>query len=335
MKNQRFVQEFVLVLLLVVAIGAIALQSNFNFTGYVVNPDGVTCDGGWTCGEWGTCTDSNQTRECVGVNSTNCISPITETQSCTIPSVCDTTHLSLCLDEATCTTATGFWYNSLCNAQAQVVEVCDTTHLSLCLDETNCTTATGFWYDNVCNVDECSTDSQCDSGYTCNSGTCEVVEEDETTTANIPTTTLISPAVTAAVTETPQVPTCTPNWQCGDWQECVSESQARVCADVNNCGTQEGSPTTSQACVVPIVETCSDGLKNQDETRVDCGGVCKKCRIFTIVGSAISGPVDTGKNFVLKEMFGNTTKTIISIGSLVLVIGGLVCFKIFKKRRKK
>ena len=43
-------------------------------------------------------------------------------------------------------------------------------------------------------------------------------------------------------------PTCTPNWQCDDWSECVDDIQTRTCTDLNNCGTNEGKPAESQAC---------------------------------------------------------------------------------------
>ena len=290
MERQRFVHEFVLLFLLVIAVGIIALQSNLNFTGYV-SLDG--CDGDWTCEEWGVCAESSQTRTCtlVETSTSSCETPITQTQACTLP-VCDATHLDLC-DVTTCVTGIGFWYNDLCNADEEVVEVIEED---------------------------------------------EEEEEDgnETTTDNTPSTTLITPNAEVVVA-TPEVtaPLCYPDWQCGDWQECIEGTQARVCTDINTCETQEGMPETSQTCVVAITETCSDGIKNQDETGVDCGGVCKKCSFFTIVGSVINGPLDAGKDFVFKEIFGNTTKTIIAIGSLVLVIGGIVCFKIFKKKKSK
>jgi uncharacterized repeat protein (TIGR01451 family) len=43
-------------------------------------------------------------------------------------------------------------------------------------------------------------------------------------------------------------PTCTPNWQCTEWSECIDDVQTRTCTDLNNCGTEEGKPAESQAC---------------------------------------------------------------------------------------
>jgi len=31
--------------------------------------------------------------------------------------------------------------------------------------------------------------------------------------------------------------------------------------------------------VIPPTETCSDGIQNQDETGIDCGGVCPACEV--------------------------------------------------------
>ena len=37
------------------------------------------------------------------------------------------------------------------------VSVCDTSHLSLCITESTCLNASGNWYDNSCNSDPSST----------------------------------------------------------------------------------------------------------------------------------------------------------------------------------
>ncbi|VVB84013.1 Uncharacterised protein [uncultured archaeon] len=203
--------------------------------------------------------------------------------------------MDLCSDEANCATATGYWYDNACNEEEQTATC--STDLTLCSDETNCIAAGGHWYDNDCNS-----------------------KAEETSPAKIPSTTLVTAAATQNTA--PAESACTPNLQCGDWQECLNGTQIRICADSNNCNPDEVASTESQACTVPIKETCFDGIKNQDETKVDCGGVCKKCSIFTIVGDAIS-PV------------GNKTNIFIFSGALLLVIGGIVCFKILKKRKKK
>ena len=31
-----------------------------------------------------------------------------------------------------------------------------------------------------------------------------------------------------------------------------------------------------------IIESCSDGIQNQNESEIDCGGPCDPCRKFTL-----------------------------------------------------
>ncbi len=168
----------------------------------------------------------------------------------------------------------------------------------------------------------------CDSDCTLNDDACSNDENDEDSdNEEIPTTTIITSNTVAAESS------CTPNWECDDvWGECIDGTQVRTCVDINQCGSNEGMPEISQSCVVEIKETCSDGIKNQGEAGIDCGGPCEnKCSIFTIVGSAISGPVGAGKDFVLKGMFGSKTKIIISVSVFVLITGMVVAFVLFKK----
>jgi hypothetical protein len=42
--------------------------------------------------------------------------------------------------------------------------------------------------------------------------------------------------------------TCTEEWKCSRWGECVDGEQTRVCTDENNCGTEVNKPDTSKAC---------------------------------------------------------------------------------------
>ena len=284
MKKGRFVHEFALVLLLALAIGAIALHSQFNnnLTGYAV------------LGEY-----RNQT---------------------------------------SCEAANYSWYNNTCNSAPS--PVCDSTHLTLCLDNSTCTTATGYWYNSVCNSVACSPSWTCTDWTNCSNGnqtrTCTDANNCGTTTTLPIVKTCSSDTTTTQTTQTttPITVTCTPNWQCGDWQECVSGNQARACTDTNNCGTQDGIPSTSQACIVPIVENCSDKIKNQGETGVDCGGPCKKCGIFTIVGSAISGPLGSiGTS--MQKIFSNKTNIFIASGALAFVVCGFFTFRFFRKHKLK
>lgn len=67
-----------------------------------------------------------------------------------------------------------------------VGDICDSSHLSLCLSETTCTGASGHWYNSICNEDECDSNEQCDSGYECSVGNCvEIVEETNVTNTTV------------------------------------------------------------------------------------------------------------------------------------------------------
>ncbi|MBU0977186.1 MAG: hypothetical protein KKD18_02115, partial [Nanoarchaeota archaeon] len=63
---------------------------------------------------------------------------------------CDAEHLSLCLSQANCTGAGGYWYNNSCNEYEQGA-VCDSAHVGLCGTPGTCLDAGGYWYNNSCN----------------------------------------------------------------------------------------------------------------------------------------------------------------------------------------
>jgi hypothetical protein len=41
---------------------------------------------------------------------------------------------------------------------------------------------------------------------------------------------------------------CQERWVCSEWSECINGIQTRTCRDVNNCGTNNKEPFTSQPC---------------------------------------------------------------------------------------
>jgi len=356
MEKRRFEHEVALLLLLAVAVGMIALQSNFNFTGNVVS-NGVTCDGNWTCGDWTTCADSNQSRQCtldVSSNST-CTSPVTEYQNCVMPVTNSTNSTVSDTNSTTNSTVT----NTTVQVTLSSLSIASpATKLSYTVGESlNILglVVTGTYSDNSTKNESVSTSDI--TGFDSTSPTTNQVltitlqtktvtysvsiatpsdsttNPTSTTSTNSTTTTTTTPvtndlpSITAEATQ--PLPSCTPNWQCGGWQECVNGNQARACTDTANCGTQDGIPATSQACVVEITATCSDKIKNQNETGVDCGGPCKKCGFFTMVGGVVNGPLGSVGKF-----FSNKTNIFIVSGAFILVVGGFVCFKVFKKKKK-
>jgi len=70
---------------------------------------------------------------------------------------------------------------------------------------------------------------------------------------------------------------CAENWQCLDWQKCSDGVSERTCFEVNGCFTYVYQPAESAECK-DALPYCYDGILNQDETDVDCGGKsCEAC----------------------------------------------------------
>jgi hypothetical protein len=71
--------------------------------------------------------------------------------------------------------------------------------------------------------------------------------------------------------------TCNEKWSCGQWSACsASGVQTRKCSESNDCRTTNSKPAEQQSCTPPA--SCSDGIKNQGEQGVDCGGPCAACQ---------------------------------------------------------
>ncbi|MEM5778474.1 MAG: hypothetical protein QXK49_02515 [Candidatus Aenigmatarchaeota archaeon] len=52
--------------------------------------------------------------------------------------------------------------------------------------------------------------------------------------------------------------TCTEDWFCEDWSDCINGVQTRKCTDLNNCGTTKNKPLESRSCEVIPIETPSE-----------------------------------------------------------------------------
>ncbi|MFP4524395.1 MAG: hypothetical protein ACLFO2_03745 [Candidatus Woesearchaeota archaeon] len=69
---------------------------------------------------------------------------------------------------------------------------------------------------------------------------------------------------------------CTPKWKCDDWSECLPNgTRYKECIDLNGCNPNDYERTFWENCT--YVPTCSDGIQNQGEEGVDCGGPCPPC----------------------------------------------------------
>ncbi|MFC2136038.1 hypothetical protein ACFLTH_15595 [Bacteroidota bacterium] len=76
---------------------------------------------------------------------------------------------------------------------------------------------------------------------------------------------------------------CEEIWECTEWNDCQpSNTQTRNCVEVNGCGTEDYKPVTIQDCTYEA--SCSDGIQNQGETGVDCGGPCLPCKTLEVPG---------------------------------------------------
>ena len=230
-------------------------------------------------------------------------------------------------------------------------DVCDVDNLNLCLDETTCVDATGYWYDDICNADEecvldtcgsscgdisdgcggtldcgscVSEDTSSEDDYSCGDGDCHAAEDCTSCPNDCGECPTLEEEgdITGAV-----VQICTPNWECDSWSECAEESQSRSCTDTNGCDSEAGKPELTQSCVIP--ETCSDGIQNQDEKGIDCGGVCEGgCSFFTMMGNAVNVPINSSRQFI-KD---NKAISFSLLGMIVLAVSWIVCVKVFLKK---
>ncbi|MFH1511656.1 MAG: Ig-like domain-containing protein [Candidatus Woesearchaeota archaeon] len=71
-------------------------------------------------------------------------------------------------------------------------------------------------------------------------------------------------------------PKCIEEWFCEKWSLCAQNgTMARLCMDLNNCNTIIKKPNTTARCV--YIRECYDGVQNQGEDGIDCGGPCPPC----------------------------------------------------------
>jgi hypothetical protein len=351
MKKEK-VNELVVVLLVafsVLAVVSVFVNSGLKMTGFAVisqYDNQTSCEeAGYT---WEEITnESCETIEDCEVCEEGCVQEYTQilceegcVDNCTSGCVEDYTEV-LCEEgcQENCENCTEIVVSGQC-----VGDVCDADHLDLCLDETSCGGADGHWYNELCNANEECVPGTCSSlGYDCGSvddgcgttldcGECE--DEEETTTQQpLEEEENLEEDIPVLTTESNEEEVCASNWQCGEWTECISNTQSRECTDANNCGIEEGKPAVTQACTP--AETCTDGIKNQDERGIDCGGACeRKCGFFVMVGSAVKVPLNSTKNFLKTAVSSNKALSIVVISALILGLVGIITFRTFFKGEK-
>ncbi len=68
---------------------------------------------------------------------------------------------------------------------------------------------------------------------------------------------------------------CEEQWYCVKWVCKPDNKMYRACYDLNYCGTFKYKPETTGEC--EYIPKCFDGIQNQEEDGIDCGGPCPPC----------------------------------------------------------
>ena len=129
---------------------------------------------------------------------------------------------------------------------------------------------------------------------------------------------------------------CTNEWQCDEWNYCIDGQQTRTCnfVELNPsklltkfCDKESSPPEEKRECTVEekqikkIVETCFDGVKNQNEENMDCGGVCKPCKPIKKTKSETDNP---SLKSITGAAISKVEKPNLAIGlSIILAIVGI------------
>ncbi len=147
---------------------------------------------------------------------------------------------------------------------------------------------------------------------------------------------------TSTNTATSSAVDCINPWDCSLWSMCIGGEQRRLCSVKVGCSAQaEGvaKPSESQVCssgsrtspssgdtssTLPALsntaeETCFDGVLNQDERGIDCGGACKPCPEKKVVPPVAAE--------------SDNTMLYVGIGLLAVLVIGLVVFLIVHKKK--
>ncbi|MEW6062816.1 MAG: hypothetical protein AB1571_00385 [Nanoarchaeota archaeon] len=100
----------------------------------------------------------------------------------------------------------------------------------------------------------------------------------------------------------------------------------------SNENEEEGKQTIQEKTVVnvlesPVKETCNDGIRNQNEIGIDCGGVCSECVIDRV-------KFPTGMTVYIGNIFGNIAYNLAALSGLLLLLAYLYR-KLFKIKFKK
>lgn len=93
------------------------------------------------------------------------------------------------------------------------------------------------------------------------------------------------------------MPDCVHDWDCTEWSTCRNDGlQIRECVYAGTCPTEPAYPALSQQCA--YAGTCFDGMMNQNEEDIDCGGVCQPCFVAAPAASCYDGFQNQGERGV-------------------------------------
>ncbi len=144
---------------------------------------------------------------------------------------------------------------------------------------------------------------------------------------------------------------CNMDWQCNEWSQCIDGLQTRQCdfvkvpqhASDTPCSSLSITPSTSQKCEISkqlalAAETCEDGIKNQNEIGIDCGGICKPCEGVKNLNAEIAQQTEEAKQptgFAIKDIVGIVSGkrlVIILITSFIAILVVFAGIKFYKHK---
>jgi hypothetical protein len=137
---------------------------------------------------------------------------------------------------------------------------------------------------------------------------------------------------------------CLENWTCTAWGPCTGATQTRTCSDINNCLNTPiliPKPQTSQTCLNLPQATCNDGIRNQGEVEIDCGGPCNPCKsCYDDMKNCHDGGCETGVDCggpcdvcILKDANESSSFWIIFISILLIAILLMIGYWYFKLKK--
>lgn len=98
---------------------------------------------------------------------------------------------------------------------------------------------------------------------------------------------------------TPRCTACVITPVCGDGVvdgpngDCSGPTTSAACVEQCDHGGTPG-PTCDMNCVIPAQPSCTDGIQNQGETGIDCGGPCPACPVLPTCTDGIQNQDETG-----------------------------------------